>query len=58
MKSTTDELTRSLQKIGEQVYQRAQAQPGAGAGAATGTEGPGSGKSADGDVVDADFKEV
>jgi molecular chaperone DnaK len=57
MKSTTEELTRSLQKIGEQVYQRAQ-QPGAGAGAATGTEGPGSGKSADGDVVDADFKEV
>ncbi len=58
MKSTTEELTRSLQKIGEQVYQRAQAQPGAGAGAATGTEGPGSGKSDDGDVVDADFKEV
>jgi len=57
MKSTTDELTRSLQKIGEQIYQRAQAgQPGA--GAATGTEGPGSGKSPDGDVVDADFKEV
>ncbi len=58
MKSTTEDLTRSLQKIGEQVYQRAQAQPGAGAGAATGTEGPGSGKSDDGDVVDADFKEV
>jgi molecular chaperone DnaK len=58
MKSTTEELTRSLQKIGEQVYQRAQTQPGAGAGAATGTEGPGSGKSDDGDVVDADFKEV
>jgi molecular chaperone DnaK len=56
MKSTTEELTRSLQKIGEQVYQRAQAQPGA--GAATGTEGPGSRKSDDGDVVDADFKEV
>jgi molecular chaperone DnaK len=58
VKSTTEELTRSLQKIGEQVYQRAQAQPGAGAGAATGTEGPGSRKSDDGDVVDADFKEV
>ena len=56
MKSTTEELTRSLQKIGEQVYQRAQGQPGA--GAATGTEGPDSGKSQDGDVVDADFKEV
>jgi molecular chaperone DnaK len=58
MKSTTEDLTKSLQKIGEQVYQRAQAQPGAGAGAATGTEGPGSRKSDDGDVVDADFKEV
>ena len=57
IKSTTEDLTKSLQKIGEQVYQRAQAQPGAGAGAATGTEGPGSGKP-DGDVVDADFKEV
>ena len=58
MKSTTEDLTKSLQKIGEQVYQRAQAQPGAGAGAATGTEGPGSRKPDDGDVVDADFKEV
>jgi molecular chaperone DnaK len=57
MKSTTEDLTKSLQKIGEQVYQRAQAQPGAGAGAATGTEGPGSRKPDD-DVVDADFKEV
>src|SRR2546425_3938832 len=57
MRSTTEDLTKSLQKIGEQVYQRAQAQPGAGAGAATGTEGPGSRKP-DGDVVDADFKEV
>ena len=58
MKSTTEDLTKSLQKIGEQVYQRAQGQPGAGAGAATGTEGPGSRKPDDGDVVDADFKEV
>jgi len=58
MRSTTEDLTKSLQKIGEQVYQRAQAQPGAGAGAATGTEGPGSRKPDDGDVVDADFKEV
>ena len=33
MRFTTEDLTKSLQKIGEQVYQRAPAQPGAGAGA-------------------------
>jgi len=57
MKSTSEELTQAMQKIGEQVYRQAQG-AGAGAQAATGTEGPGSGKAADGDVVDADFKEV
>src|SRR5436305_7767427 len=57
MKSTSEELARSMQKIGEQIYRQAQG-AGAGAQSATGTEGPGSGKSGDGDVVDADFKEV
>ena len=57
MRSTSQELAASLQKIGEAVYRQAQG-AGAGAGSATGTDGPGSGKSNDGDVVDADFKEV
>src|SRR5438270_4139740 len=57
MRSTSQELAASLQKIGEAVYRQAQG-AGAGAQSATGTEGPGSGKSNDGDVVDADFKEV
>jgi len=57
MKSSSEELTTSMQKIGEQVYRQAQG-AGAGAQSATGTDGPGSGKSAEGDVVDADFKEV
>jgi molecular chaperone DnaK len=58
MRSTSQELATSMQKIGEAVYRQAQ---GAGAAqSATGTEGPGSGRSgsAEGDVVDADFKEV
>jgi molecular chaperone DnaK len=57
MRSTSEELARSMQKIGEAVYRQAQGAP-AGAQSATGTEGPGSGQSGDGDVVDADFKEV
>ena len=55
MRSTSQELATAMQKIGEAVYRQAQ---GAGAQSATGTEGPKSGKSGDGDVVDADFKEV
>jgi molecular chaperone DnaK len=62
MKSTTEELARSLQKVGEAIYRQAQGAPagaGAGAGQATGTEGPSSGgRGPEGDVVDADFKEV
>jgi molecular chaperone DnaK len=57
MRSTSQELAASMQKIGEAVYRQAQG-AGAGAQSGTGTEGPGSGKSSDGDVVDADFKEV
>src|SRR5438270_9400966 len=57
MRTTSQELAASMQKIGEAVYKQAQG-AGAGAQSATGTEGPGSGKSNDGDVVDADFKEV
>ena len=57
MRSTSEELARAMQKIGEAVYRQAQGAP-AGAQSATGTEGPGSGKSDQGDVVDADFKEV
>jgi len=57
MRSTSQELAASLQKIGEAVYRQAQG-AGAGAQSGTGTEGPGSAKSNDGDVVDADFKEV
>ena len=45
-----------MQKIGEAVYSQAQG-AGAGAQSATGTDGK-PGKSGDGDVVDADFKEV
>jgi molecular chaperone DnaK len=57
MRSTSQELATAMQKIGEAVYRQAQG-AGAGAQSATGTEGPQSGKSGDGDVVDADFKEV
>jgi molecular chaperone DnaK len=57
MRSTSQELAAAMQKIGEAVYRQAQG-AGTGAGSATGTEGPKSGKSGDGDVVDADFKEV
>src|ERR1700716_2165883 len=57
-RSTSQELATAMQKIGEAVYRQAQG-AGAGAQSATGTEGPGSGKKGgDGDVVDADFKEV
>src|SRR5207249_574420 len=57
MRTTSQKLAASMQKIGEAVYSLAQG-AGAGAQSGTGTEGPGSGKSGDGDVVDADFKEV
>ncbi len=57
MRTTSQELAASMQKIGEAVYSQAQG-AGAGAQSGTGTEGQGSGKSGDGDVVDADFKEV
>jgi molecular chaperone DnaK len=57
MRSSGQELATAMQKIGEAVYRQAQG-AGAGAQSATGTEGPGSGKAPDGDVVDADFKEV
>jgi molecular chaperone DnaK len=56
MRSTSQELATAMQKIGEAVYRQAQG-AGAGAQAGTGTDGK-SGKSGDGDVVDADFKEV
>jgi len=55
MRSSSEELTRSLQKIGERIYQQAQA--GQQAGAAKGGPG-GQDKKPEGDVVDADFKEV
>src|SRR5207245_711266 len=54
MQSTSQELATAMQKIGEAVYRQAQ---GAGAQSGTGTDGK-PGKSGDGDVVDADFKEV
>jgi molecular chaperone DnaK len=57
MRSTSQELATAMQKIGEAVYRQAQG-AGAGAQSATGTEDPKSGKPGDGDVVDADFKEV
>src|SRR6202049_3009972 len=57
MRSTSQQLATAMQKIGEAVYRQAQG-AGAGAQSATGTEGPKSGKPGDGDVVDADFKEV
>ena len=56
MRSTSQELATAMQKIGEAVYRQAQGAP-AGAQSATGTDGQPS-KSGDGDVVDADFKEV
>jgi molecular chaperone DnaK len=57
MRSSSQELAASMQKIGEAVYRQAQG-AGAGAQSGTGTEAPGSGKPGDPDVVDADFKEV
>ncbi len=56
MRSTSQELATAMQKIGEAVYRQAQGAP-AGAQSGTGTDGQ-PGKSGDGDVVDADFKEV
>jgi molecular chaperone DnaK len=56
MRSTSQELATAMQKIGEAVYAQAQG-AGAGAQSATGTDGK-PGKPSDGDVVDADFKEV
>jgi molecular chaperone DnaK len=56
MRSTSQELATAMQKIGEAVYRQAQG-AGAGAQSGTGTDGK-PGKSGDGDVVDADFKEV
>jgi molecular chaperone DnaK len=57
MRSTSQELATAMQKIGEAVYRQAQG-AGAGAQSATGTDGKPGGKPGDGDVVDADFKEV
>ena len=57
MRSTSQELATAMQKIGEAVYRQAQG-AGAGAQSGSGPEGSKSGKSDDGDVVDADFKEV
>jgi molecular chaperone DnaK len=56
MRSTSQELATAMQKIGEAVYRQAQG-AGTGAQSATGTDGK-PGKPSDGDVVDADFKEV
>jgi molecular chaperone DnaK len=56
MQSTSQELATAMQKIGEAVYRQAQG-AGAGAQSGTGTDGK-PGKGGDGDVVDADFKEV
>ena len=57
MRSTSQELATAMQKIGEAVYRQAQG-AGAGAQSATGTEGKPGQPGGDGDVVDADFKEV
>jgi molecular chaperone DnaK len=55
MRSSSEELTRSLQKVGERIYQQAQPSQQQ---AAAGTGHGGQQKKPDGDVVDADFKEV
>jgi len=57
MRSTSQELATAMQKIGEAVYRQAQG-AGTGAQSATGTEGKPGQPGGDGDVVDADFKEV
>jgi molecular chaperone DnaK len=62
MRSAGEDLARSLQKVGEAIYREAQG-AGAGAQSATGTDGAGrqpggQGEAPEGDVVDADFKEV
>jgi molecular chaperone DnaK len=49
-------LATAAQKLGEQMYSEAQAAAGAAEGGAQG--GAGGGKSADADVVDAEFTEV
>ena len=59
MRSTSQELATAMQKIGEAVYRQAQgAGAGAGAQSGPGTEGKPGQPGGDGDVVDADFKEV
>jgi len=57
MRSTSQELATAMQKIGEAVYRQAQG-AGTGAQSAPGTEGKPGQPGGDGDVVDADFKEV
>ena len=57
MRSTSQELATAMQNIGEAVYRQAQG-AGTGAQSATGTEGKPGQPGGDGDVVDADFKEV
>ena len=57
MRSSSQELATAMQKIGEAVYRQAQG-AGTGAQSATGTEGKPGQPGGDGDVVDADFKEV
>ena len=57
MRSSSQELATAMQKIGEAVYRQAQG-AGTGAQSATGTEGKPDQPGGDGDVVDADFKEV
>ncbi len=57
IKSTKDDLMKSLQEIGTKLYQQAAAQQSAQPGAAPGTD-QGADKGPDGNVYDADYTDV
>src|SRR5205807_4510967 len=55
IKSASDDLSRILQKIGAEIYQKVAQKPGEPAQQAT---SPGANQSKDDNVVDAEFREV
>ncbi|HZC27075.1 MAG TPA: molecular chaperone DnaK, partial [Actinopolymorphaceae bacterium] len=57
LRQAMDDFNTSLAKVGQHIYQQAGSTPGSGTGGSQSGEGEGSAKD-DGDVVDADYREV
>jgi molecular chaperone DnaK len=57
LRQAMDDFNTSLAKVGQHIYQQAGSTPGSGTGGSQTGEGEGSAKD-DGDVVDADYREV